>query len=102
MRINFERTGGFLGMRLAVELMTDSLSPEEAEELELLVEKARFFDLPAILTSQTGGADHFQYRLTVERGDQFHTVVTSESATPEDLQPLIERLTNAARAQRFF
>jgi len=101
MRINFERTGGFMGMRLAVEVQTERLTSTEAEELETLVESARFFDLPAILKPQTGSADRFQYKLTVERGDQFHTVETSESAAPENLQPLIERLTYVARSQRF-
>lgn len=88
-------------MRLAVEVVTESLPPEEANELETLVEKARFFDLPSILKAQTRGADRFQYRLTVERGDQFHTVVTSDGATPEELQLLIDHLTNVARTQRF-
>jgi len=100
MRINFERTGGFLGMRLAVEVMTETLTPEEADELETLVERARFFDLPAMLSAQTGQADRFQYKVTVEKGEQFHTVETSESAAPETLQPLIEHLTSAARTRR--
>jgi hypothetical protein len=100
MRIYFERTGGFLGMRLAVEVMTESLSSAEAEEMEALVESAHFFDLPSILKPPTEGADRFQYKLSVERGEEFHTVETSDSATPQDLQPLIERLTEAARSQR--
>ena len=100
MRINFERTGGFLGMRLAVEVMTESLTPAEANELEMLVDGAHFFDLPPILKPQTEGVDRFQYVLTVEKGDQLHTVETSESATPEPLQPLIDHLTDAARSQR--
>ena len=87
-------------MRLAVEVMTESLSPAEAEEMEALVESAHFFDLPSILRPPTQGADRFQYKLSVERGDEFHTVETSDSATPQDLQPLIERLTEAARSQR--
>jgi hypothetical protein len=100
MRINFERTGGFLGMRLAVELSTETLTKAEADEMEMLVEGAHFFDLPPVLKPQTEGMDRFQYRLTVERGDQFHTVETSESATPEPLQPLIDLLTDTARRQR--
>lgn len=100
MRINFERTGGFMGMHLALEVTTETMTPAEADELEMLVESARFFDLPAILEPGTEGVDQFQYKVTVERGNQFHTVETSDSATPEDLQPLIERLTHTARSQR--
>jgi hypothetical protein len=65
-----------------------------------LVEGAHFFDLPPVLKPPVEGADRFQYRLTVERGKQFHTVETSESAAPEQLQPLLDRLTDAARSQR--
>jgi hypothetical protein len=100
MRINFERTGGFTGMHLAVEVMTESLTPEEADKLETLVESSRFFDLPEMLQAQTGMGDRFQYKVTVERGDRNHTVETSESAAPEELQRLIEHLTNVARTHR--
>jgi hypothetical protein len=100
MRINFERTGGFLGTRLTVEVLTETLTPAEADEMELLVEGAHFFDLPPVLKPSTEGMDRFQYKLTVERGAQFHTVETSESAAPEHLQPLIDLLTDAARNQR--
>lgn len=102
MRINFERTGGFMGTHLAVELLTDQMAPAEANELETLVDSSQFFDLPPVLKAPPGGADRYQYKLTVERGDQFHTVETSESATPQTLQPLIEHLTKVARSQRFF
>jgi hypothetical protein len=100
MRINFERTGGFMGARLAVELMTESLPQEEAKELETLVESARFFELPAILPAQTGTGDAFQYKVTVEKGEQFHTVEASEGSAPVELQPLIQHLTDVARAHR--
>ena len=100
MRIQFERTGGFMGMHLEVEVLTETLSPAEADELETLIDGAHFFDLPPVLKPPTEGADRFQYKLTVEKGDQFHTVETSESASSEQLQLLIERLTVVARSQR--
>jgi hypothetical protein len=100
MRINFERTGGFMGTRLAVEVMTESLPQDEAIELETLVESARFFELPEILPAQAGMSDSFQYKVTVVKGDQLHTVETSEGAAPVELQPLIQHLTDVARAQR--
>jgi hypothetical protein len=87
-------------MRLAIEMSTESLTPAEAEELEGLVDSAHFFDLPPVFKPPLEGADQFQYRLTVERGGQLHSVETSDSATPEYLQPLIDRLTEAARSQR--
>ena len=100
MRINFERTGGFMGMRLAVEVMTETLPQNEANELESLVESARFFELPETLQAQAEVRDNFQYKVTVEKGNQYHTVETSEGSTPQELQPLIQHLTDVARAHR--
>lgn len=100
MRINFERTGGFMGMHLAVEVTTETLPQEEAKELETLVESARFFELPATLPAQAGMSDSFQYKVTVVKGELFHTVQTSEGAAPVELRPLIQHLTDVARTQR--
>jgi len=97
MRIAFERTGGFAGMRLAVELNTGKLSQEEAQELEQMIQSASFFDLPDTITSPTPEADRFFYKVTVRQGFRKHTVEMSESATPEAVQPLLDRLVAAAR-----
>ena len=100
MRIEFERAGGFAGMRMAVTVETETLSPEEARELQALLDAAHFFDLPAVMTAPARGADRFIYRLTVEREAQRHTVEMGEAAVPETLQPLVQRLTALARSAR--
>ena len=100
MRIEFVRTGGFAGMRMASTVNTDSLSPDEARALRESVDAAHFFDLPSTLTSPTPGADRFQYKITVEAEGRRHTVELGEAAVPENLQPLIQRLTALARAAR--
>ncbi|MBW4495206.1 MAG: hypothetical protein KME26_19380 [Oscillatoria princeps RMCB-10] len=97
MRINFERTGGFAGMRLATVADTNTLPPEEANQLRRLVDAADFFHLPPTITSPTPVADRFQYRLAVEENGQQHTVTVSERALPAPLRPLIEWLLAAAR-----
>jgi hypothetical protein len=64
MRVYFEPSGGFGGMRLTAELDTDqlqaiygatrvqkALSPEDARHLERLVESSNFFALPARTSS---------------------------------------------------
>ncbi len=99
-RVQFERTGGFAGLRLAVDLNIDSLSAAEADELRRLVEGARFFELPSEVVSPAEGADQFVYKLTVESADRSHTVEVAESAVPETLRPLIDWLTAAARRRR--
>ncbi len=97
MRIEFKRSGGFMGLSLSTTVDTDSLAVQEADDLKRLVEAAGFFTLPATLKS-TKGADQFTYRLTIESGDQRHTVEVSDSVAPESLRPLLQRLTSMARS----
>ncbi len=99
MRIDFERTGGFAGLRLATTVDTDDLPVEEANELRQLVETAHFFALPPTLKS-TAGADRFVYKLTVEAEVRQHSVEVGEGAAPDSLRPLIDRLTTLARTNQ--
>ena len=100
MRIHFERTGGFAGMRMTTTVDTESLSPEEARDLYEMVDAAKFFDLPATVTAPTPGADRFHYKLTVEADERQHTVDLGEAAIPETLRPLLQQLTVFARSSR--
>ncbi len=100
MQVEFERSGGFAGMRLMVSISTDTLPEAEAKELRRLVESAGFFDLPAEINDSAAVADQFVYRVTVDEAGQRHSVKTGESAAPESLRPLLEWLTRAARKGR--
>src|SRR5260221_13885971 len=75
MKISFVRTGGFAGLRLAATIDSATLSPEEAAQLQALVDNAKFFALPANVKGKTSGADRFQYAITIETPDQQHTVM---------------------------
>ena len=61
MRIQFERTGGFAGMRTVASIDSDSLPPGQAQELRELVDAADFFNLPSRIEDSGEGADQFQY-----------------------------------------
>lgn len=98
MQIQFERSGGFGGLRLATTVETSTLPEEEAQAVEQELQAANFFDLPAQIPST--GADQFQYLLTVRAGDSEHTVEVGESALPEELRPLVQRLSRLARRAR--
>ncbi len=100
LKVQWERTGGFAGMRMAGSIDSGSLSGEEARRLHQWVEAAGFFELPEELTGPAGGADRFLYTLTVEMDGRRHTVRTGEAAAPAALRSLIRWLTNAARARR--
>ena len=100
MRIRFERTGGFAGFSLRATLDSESLTPEQIEELERLLDQSRFFELPVELEAREPAADRFQYLLTVEHGGRAHTVRAADAAAPDSLRPLLDWLSAAARARR--
>jgi hypothetical protein len=97
MRIEFTRSGGFAGIRLNRTFDTSQMPEEDARQLEQLVDAANFFSLPETL--QSGGADKLQYRISVERDGDTHTVQADERAAPPPLASLIEKLEAAARAR---
>jgi Emfourin len=109
MRVSFERSGGFGGIRLTAELDTDqlqgaygathmqrALSPEEARYLETLVESSGFFALPARTSSATRGADRFQYVITVESAGKRHTVQMTDEKVTAALTTLMTCLRSAS------
>lgn len=92
MNIQFERRGGFAGLRAGAALNTDSIPSDEADELLELINKADFFNLPEKFPVPKKGADYFQYRLTIETEGKKHTIEVSEPAVPVTLQPLLQFL----------
>jgi hypothetical protein len=92
MRILFERTGGFAGMKLRRMLDSSELPPPEAKVLERLLRRSRFFDLPQELESSSSGADRFHYRVTVETEQGSRTVEAGEAAVPASMRPLLQWL----------
>lgn len=100
MRLHFVRTGGFAGLRLAATIDTEVLPEEECELLMDELDNANFFELPSVLEAPYGGADRFQYEVTVEREEDQHTVEAGEAAVPENLQPLLQHLERLARKSR--
>lgn len=98
MKISYRRTGGFAGMVISFEVATDSLSAEEAAELQELVASANFFALPAEIISNSPGTDQFHYTLTVESAQQQHSVEVGDAAVPENLWPLINQLRLLSRS----
>jgi hypothetical protein len=101
MRITFERTGGFAGLRYATTVEMDSLPAEEARELLNLIEAANFFNLPENMIKQPV-PDEFSYTITIESDKGQHTVQTSDAAATGELQALLSDLSRRARPQRRF
>jgi hypothetical protein len=99
MRIQFERTGGFAGIRLAVDLTEADLSENEWQTLQAAIQQAEFFQLPPKVTGG-GQPDQFNYQVTVETDTHSHTVELGEGGIPDRVQPLIQQLNLLARTHR--
>jgi hypothetical protein len=89
MQIHPERSGGFAGLRLAHDIDSTALSPEQEAELNNLIEQSHLFELPPVLRAEHPGADRFQYKLRVKRDSQEHSVELDEAAMPPNLRSLI-------------
>jgi hypothetical protein len=96
MHISLERSGGFAGIPLSVTVDTDTLTPEDAVQLQQLVEAAHFFELPKVFPA-TPQPDRFQYQISVEESGRSRSVSVGETAVPPSLRPLINWLMEAAR-----
>ncbi len=100
MKIFLKRTGGFTGIPFSVTVDTDLLEEEEKDAIVALVESAQFFSLPGKIPSSGPEADRFQYRITIERSGESHTVEAGESSIPSPLQPLIAHLMARGRSRK--
>jgi len=102
MKIQFERSGGFAGTTVSVDIDSDSLSESDSRLVMSLVEQARFFSLPVRVAraEQSRGADQFVYRITIEKDGRRHTVETTDGDAPPTLIPLLDWLNGAARRAR--
>lgn len=98
MKIRFERSGGFAGMTMSVDIDANALSDVEREALMTHVSNAEFFALPATIDDPaTTGADRYSYRITIESNDRSHTVQCTDGSAPASLAPLLGWLNNSAR-----
>ena len=102
MRIEFKMEGGlahFPGLARPMCIDSEQLSQEELAELEGLVEKVRFFELPSSSPPPAkGAADYYTYTVTLEAGGRRKTVRLTDPIEDPNLQRLITALRAKARA----
>ncbi|MBI5839259.1 MAG: hypothetical protein HZB19_04080 [Chloroflexi bacterium] len=97
-RIEFERSGGFMGRKVTLNLNLDELPPDQAQTLSLLIDESDFFNLPDS-PAKPPVPDSFLYTITVTTDTRQHTVHTSDTTAPERLRPLLIDLSARARAR---
>jgi hypothetical protein len=98
MKIYFEQSGGLAGIDNSILINSNSLQPEEAMELQRLVDIANFFDLPSEPSSvPLRGADYLEYKITIETSDnKKHSIKVTDLTMPRNIGPLIRYLRRKA------
>ena len=99
MKISVERSGGFTGIPVTTQVDGNQLDPNDLQDLQTLLDTAQFFELPAQIKKTGTGADRFQYVISVEDGNQHHSVAGVEGDFPASLQTLILRISALARSR---
>lgn len=95
------RSGGlFAGDELAISVAAADLDDQSRATLERYLDQASVEELAKRSPIVGPGADMYQYDLTVERGGRCSHIVVSQTAVPNDLQPLVEWLETRADAER--
>jgi len=94
MRMQVRIEGGiahFPGLAQPINLDTDTLPAQDAQEMRNLIVAAHFFALPASIGQPPahGAADYRRYIITVDDGTAHHTVQAVDPVTDQHLQDLI-------------
>jgi hypothetical protein len=97
MKIYFKQSGGLTGIDNDISINSDSLDPQEASELQRLVDNSHFFDLHLNPIAPSRGADYLEYKITIETNDnKKHSIKTTDLTMPPNIAPLIRYLRRKA------
>ena len=97
-KIEFERSGGFMGRKVGLSLDLDNLPPNQAETINRLLDEADFFNLTEVPV-KTPAPDSFTYTITVTTDTGKRTIHTTDTTAPDKLRALITDLSARARAR---
>ena len=86
-----------MGREMAVDLNLNEMPANLSQRLQNLITESNFFATP-VLNEAFSRPDEFEYTVSIDAGNSMHTVRTTDSSMPESLRPLIEDLTELAKA----
>jgi hypothetical protein len=75
-----------------------SIPGPAAQRLHGLLTESNFFEIPTI-NDLMARPDEYQYTITVIAGNSLHTIHVTDTEMPASLRPLIEELTELAKAE---
>lgn len=96
-RIIYERSGGFMGRLIRLELTLDELPHDQSQTLQHLLDETDFFHLET--PPNEPAADGFQHAITVEDGPLSRSISFGEGNIPGKLRPLLEELKLLSRTR---
>lgn len=103
MRIRFKRSGGVAGninySAPPLEVDSEELPADRAEELRKLVEEAKPFDQPPHDAVRGTARDELGYELTVEDGGRSHTIRARGDSASEGMEKLVGWLDDEHRTR---
>lgn len=104
MRVEFKKDGGIAylpGLNRPTTIDTADLDPGATRQLTELVEAACFFELPDTLGSAArGAADYQSYSITIENGNQKHSVRVSDLSDNQEVAALVSFLNTKTKELR--
>ena len=86
-----------MGREMAVDVNLNELPANMSQRLQNLITESNFFATP-VLNEAFSRPDEFEYTVSIDAGNSMHTVRTTDSSMPDSLRPLIEDLTELAKA----
>ena len=95
--INFKRIGGTMGREMTIDFDLSDMPASEAQRLNNLLNESKFFEIP-VVNNLISSPDEYEYTITVVAGNSLHTVHVSDSSMPKSVRPLVEELTELAKA----
>ena len=98
--IDFERTGGFTGGTIRIELNSEELDPGQAEALKELIDRSGFFEALAMENKFLNMPDQFHYHITIDHVGKKRTLELSDGSMPDLFRPLINYLVRLTRKSR--
>ena len=99
-KIYFERSGGFTGLPLSVEVLSDKLAKTDRARLDTLMEKSNVLNSKP---EQHGGRvmpDQFNYLIRIKSSSVEKEFNFSDNTIPADALPLVNYLVQLARWQK--
>ena len=86
-----------MGQEMAVDLNLNEMPANLSQRLQNLITESNFF-ATSVLNEAFSRPDEFEYTVSIDAGNSMHTVRTTDSSMPESMRPLIEDLTELAKA----